>query len=175
MIFSVKRNILAILAVAMTASQAGAEIVSSSASHYELKHEALSTLPPTAIWQRLQNPGSWWHPDHTYSGDSRNMSVELQAGGVWREDWDGKSVLHGTVLYLEPQKVLRLNAPFGPLQQMGVTTIWTINISAEGSGSMISFSETSGGSSHSGLDKIAPAVDFVKSEAIKRLANISNE
>lgn len=158
------------LGLAMAVPGAGAEIVSSASDHYRLKHEAVSELTPDALWQRLVHPEDWWHPDHTYSGDAAHLSLDPTAGGLWREDWAGGSVVHGSVLYAEPGHVLRLDAPFGPLQQMAVEVVWTITLSPEGEGTRIVFEEIASGSSASGLDAIAPAVDGVKAEAIARLA-----
>lgn len=147
-----------------------AEIVSSSASHYVLRHEAKSELDIEALWERLIEPSLWWHPEHTYSGDSKNLSLEPKAGGLWREDWNENSVEHGRVINVATGKMIRLDAPFGPLQEMAVTTIWTITIKADGDHSIIVFDEIANGSSLSGLDELAKAVDFVKSEAIVRLS-----
>ena len=148
---------------------AAAEILESSDTHYVLRHEAQSSLSPESLWKRLIVPGSWWHPDHTYSGHAANMQLDPQAGGLWREDWADRSVWHGTVLYVEPGRVLRLEAPFGPLQALGAHTVWTITIAAEGDGSLVVFDEVSSGPPSADLDETAKAVDFVKDEAIRRL------
>ncbi len=157
--------------IALCVSQVSyADIQSSSQSHYVLKHEAYSELPPEEVWKKLITPSSWWHPDHTYSGDSENISFDAQAGGLWREDWQGNSVLHGEVLLVNKNKTLRLNAPFGPLQALGVNTVWTISLTATGSGTTIRFDEVCNGTPHSNLGDIAKAVDFVKEQTIQRLA-----
>ena len=71
---------------------------------------------------------------------------------------------------------LVLNAPFGPLQGMAVISVWTISLDAqENGGTRITFDHVTNGSSASGLDAIAPAVDFVKSEALKSLARPHDE
>lgn len=167
----ISKLFVAAITAATFSISAFAEIVSSSSSHYRLKHEATSDLPPDALWSRLIFPSDWWHPDHTYSGDSSNLNLEVTAGGLWREDWDGGSVVHGTVLYVKTGTLLRLDAPFGPLQGMDVTTIWTITIEANGEGSRVVFDEVSNGSPASGLNDIATAVDYVKQEAIQRLVS----
>lgn len=151
-----------------------AKIISSTAEHYVLQHQAESSLPPQALWQRLVQPSQWWHPDHTYSGDAQNLTLELHAGGLWREDWEGNSVLHGSVLNVVNGTLLRLDAPFGPLQELAVKTVWTISIKpvekeAPEKGSIVTFDEIANGSAISGLDELAKAVDYVKGEAIKRL------
>ncbi|MEO0981702.1 MAG: SRPBCC domain-containing protein [Pseudomonadota bacterium] len=156
-------------ALVLAAPVAAAEVTASGPDHYVLKHEAVSDLAPEALWKKLIRPETWWHPDHTYSGDAANLELDAAAGGLWREVWEGGSVSHGQVLLAKPGEQLRLDAPFGPLQEMGVAVVWTITLSAEGAGTKVVFDEVASGSSASGLDAIAPAVDFVKSEAIARL------
>lgn len=149
-----------------------AEILSSAPDHYTLYHESLTELSPDEAWARLIEPASWWSPEHTYSGDAANLSLDLQAGGLWREDWQGGSVAHGGVLSVQRGTALRLDAPFGPLQGMAVNVVWTISISQTESGTLIIFDEVATGSRESGLDAIAPAIDLVKQEAIERLAAV---
>lgn len=158
-----------LLAAAGLALPASAEIITVSPDHYTLRHEAVSALSPEDMWQRLIQPSIWWSPDHTFSGDANNLSLDPQAGGLWREDWDGGSVAHGKVLSVMEGQSLRLDAPFGPLQGMAVTVIWTITIEPDGDGTRIIFDEVATGSSASALGQIAPAVDGVKGEAIARL------
>jgi len=154
----------------MLAAFAGhAEVVSSSSTHFVLRHEATTPLSPDAAWERLTDPASWWHPDHTYSGDSANLSLEVTAGGLWREDWDGGSVAHGRVLFVAKGRSIRLDAPFGPLQAVGAYTIWTITITPAESGAVVTFDEIATGPPTAKLDELAPAVDFVKGEAMRRL------
>lgn len=148
---------------------ARAEIIQSSADHYTLRQEATSELPPDQLWQRLINPQNWWHPDHTYSGSAEHLSLDPVAGGVWAEHWDGNSVIHGTVVNVMAGSMLRLDAPFGPLQEQAIHAVWTITIEAHESGSKVTFNEVATGSSASGLEELAKAVDYVKTEAMSRL------
>ncbi len=168
-----------ILLVAITASSiflvgfgeaVYADVITRSQDQYSLRQEAQSSLAPEAVWNKLIKPATWWHPDHTYSGDAANLSLDAKAGGLWREDWEGGSVLHGSVLQVSAGKQLRLDAPFGPLQDIAVKVVWTITITPSADGSRIVFDEIANGTNASKLDALAPAVDFVKTEAIKRLA-----
>lgn len=165
------RKIFALAIGLMATTQAHADVVDASGDHYVLKHEGRSTLSPADLWARLIKPETWWHPDHTYSGDAGNLSLEPVAGGLWREEWQDGSVLHGEVLNAVPGKLLRLDAPFGPLQGMGVSVVWTISIKPDGEGSLVTFDEIANGSSSSKLDALAPAVDGVKAEAMRRLTS----
>lgn len=164
-------SIVSITVTSLIALPAHAKVVHSAPDHFTLKHEAISTIPPKALWKKLIKPQTWWHPDHTYSGSSKNLSLKAKAGGLWKEVWPEGSVIHGEVLYIKKGEQLRLSAPFGPLQEMAVTDVWTITISPHENGSKIVFDEVANGTAASGLDELAKAVDFVKQEAIERLAD----
>ena len=157
------------LMMMFAAAPAQAEIISSSDDHYVLRQYATSDLSVDLLWAKLIEPSQWWHPDHTYSGDSKNLSLDLAAGGLWREDWSGNSVYHGSVLSVIEGKMLRLDAPFGPLQGLAVSTVWTISVKSEGDKTVVTFDEIANGTLISQLDEIAKAVDYVKSEALSRL------
>ena len=162
----------AVVAICLLPNDSSAEIVSASDTHFVLRHEATSALSAGGLWQRLIQPATWWHPDHTYSGSAENLSLDVKAGGAWREVWAEGSVIHGTVLLVKNGETLRLNAPFGPLQGLGAYTIWTITISPEGEGSKVVFDEVSNGPPSANMAETAAAVDFVKTEAIRRLTQL---
>lgn len=163
-------RLLGVLALLSPAAAHG-EVVKSSGDHYTLRQEGVSPLAPEALWDRLLKPDTWWHPDHTWSGSAENLSLNPHAGGPWMESWDGNVVEHGRVLALMENRMLRLDAPFGPLQGMGVTVTWTITLAPdeETGGTRVVFDEVANGSSQSGLDQIAAAVDGVKTQAMNRL------
>ena len=138
-----KKTAVIVAALLLVSLGAKAEIVSASDTHFMLRHEAYSALGTDDLWERLVEPASWWHPDHTYSGDSANLSLDATAGGLWREAWEGGSVSHGRVLYVKRGQQLRMAAPFGPLQGLGAYTIWTISITPAENGSKVVFDEVS--------------------------------
>lgn len=155
---------------------AQAEVMAATPDHFTLKLEAQSELSPGEVWTRLIEPSDWWLPDHSFSGDSNNLFLDPQAGGLWREEWESGSVWHGTVLQAQPEKTLVLSAPFGPLQGLAVTSIWTITLSSTDSGgTLVTFDHVTNGTAASNLDALAPAVDFVKSEALKSLVQPNAE
>ena len=164
----IKTRLIAASALTLAiGANAAAEVVAAAPDHFTLTLEAETELSPSEVWARLIEPSDWWLPDHTYSADSNNLTLDPQAGGLWREDWDGGSVWHGTVIQAHPEKMLVLSAPFGPLQGLAVTSIWTISLAPnEAGGTLITFDHVTNGTSASQLDQLAPAVDFVKSEAL---------
>ena len=164
-----------LIAAALVGLPASAEVVTATADHYTLRHEAVSELSVEETWERLIQPDTWWHPDHTYSGKAEHLWLNPNAGGPWMESWEGNAVEHGRILSILENKMLRLDAPFGPLQGMGVQVTWTITLEedSETGRTKIVFDEVANGSSQSGLAQIAPAVDGVKQQAITRLADPS--
>ena len=163
------RILMTLFGGVLLASPATADVIKSAPDHFTLKQEGISALSPDDLWNRLIDPASWWHPDHSYSGKSEHFSLDLKAGGLWLEKWDGGAVAHGEVLYFKNGEQLRLDAPFGPLQEIGVKAVWTITLSPHEDGTRVVFDEIVNGTEHSGLDKLAPAVDYVKTEAMSRL------
>lgn len=159
--------------LAFWACAATAEVVSATPSHFTLKMEAIADAPPEKVWAKLIDPAQWWSADHTYSGDAGNLSLELRPGGAWREDWAGHGVEHGRVLFFEENEGLRLEAPFGPLQALAVQAVWSITLTPENDGKRtgVTFEFVCNGSDQSRLDELAPAVDYVKTQALEALAS----
>lgn len=166
-----KHTLISLVFLSFGLTSAGAEITTASPDHFTLKLEATSPLSPEEVWHKLIDPSQWWDSDHTYSGDAQNLSLDLRAGGLWAEDWSDGSVAHGQVLYVSPNRVLRLEAPFGPLQGKAINAVWTISLQQADEGTLIIFDFIANGTDNSGLDELAAAVDFVKSAAIESLAN----
>ena len=163
---------MAMMALTCFVGVAQGEVISSGPDHYTLKQEAESPLPLDELWERLIEPAKWWHPDHTYSGDANNLVLDLEPGGTWSEAWDENFVVHGRIMLVKNKEELRLDAPFGPLQERAVTVVWTISLmETEVGGTYVRFEERASGSQTSDLDALAPAVDYVKSEAIQRLVD----
>ncbi|GGY49669.1 hypothetical protein [Parvularcula lutaonensis] len=167
------RAFLTAIAGAIAITSAHAEVASASEHGFVLEHEVTSPFAPDALWHRLMQPAQWWDPDHTYSGDAANLSMEDTAGAYWREDWDTGSVIHGQVLLVKEGEELILSAPFGPLISTAADCRWTIRLEpTEDGGTLIKSSHTIAGVPGTGLEELAPAVDFVMGNGVKRLAGV---
>ena len=53
---------------------------------FNLRHvaEAPNVAPPV-VWAALADVGKWWDPEHTYSGDARNLTLEPFVRGCFCE------------------------------------------------------------------------------------------
>src|SRR5262245_62863020 len=117
-------------------SGAHAEIVSAGPAGFNLRHTAeVPNLPPPVIWAALADVAKWWDPKHTYSGDSRNLTLEPFVRGCFCEKLSlYAGIEHARVVYAQPTKTLRLNGALGPLQDFGVSGSMTWQIEPSGGG-----------------------------------------
>lgn len=162
---------VAVYALAILAVQpVRAEIVSASPSGFEVREAAHVSVKPAEAFASLGTPSRWWSPDHTYSKSAANLALELRAGGCWCETLlDGGSVQHMIVVNVQPGKMLRLRGALGPLQSLAVDGAMTIGLVPDTSGTAIEMTYAVGGYSKDGLDKLAPPVDHVLGDQIRRL------
>ena len=151
------------------AAQAHADVKAAAPDGMIIQIKGEVALSRDDAWSRLINLGSWWSDAHTYSGSAASMYVDAVAGGCWCELWEGGEVEHGRVIYVAQNQTLRFDAALGPLQDLGVKAALTFTLakgSAEGRTSITVDMKVTG-SSLSGLDKLAAAVDQVLAEQVK--------
>ena len=162
-------TVLGVLSVAGTAR---AEIVSAGPSGFSLRHTAEApNVPPPMIWAALSDIAKWWDPEHTYSGDARNLSLDPYVRGCFCEKLSlYAGIEHGTVVYAQPAKTLRVNGALGPLQEFGVNGVMTWQIESAAGGSRITFTYNVGGFADRPLADWAPIVDEVLGGQLQRLA-----
>lgn len=149
-----------------------AEIVSAGPNGFNLRHTVdTPNVAPPVIWAALADVAKWWDPEHTYSGDARNLSLDPAVRGCFCEKLSlYAGIEHGTVVYAQPAKTLRVIGALGPLQEFGVNGVMTWNIEAAGGGSRITFTYNVGGFADRPLADWAPIVDEVLGGQLQRLA-----
>jgi hypothetical protein len=99
------------------------KIVNAAPNGFNLRHviEAPNVAAPVA-WAALSDIAKWWDPEHTYSGDARNLSLDPVVRGCFCEKFSlYAGIEHGRVVYAQPAKTLRVIGALGPLQEFGVT------------------------------------------------------
>ncbi len=150
-----------------------ADVKSSAAGHFLLSIEKEVKAPSDVVWRHLLDLGSWWNSSHTWSGDSKNLTLTTKPGGGFDETLpNGGFVRHMAVIYCDPEKKLRLSGVLGPLQEEALTGTMTITLTKKDSSTVITTTYKVAGHMDAGLDKIAPLVDKVLTEQITRLAAV---
>jgi uncharacterized protein YndB with AHSA1/START domain len=161
---------LAVLAVC--ALPASAELKSVSASTFQLSAIRSTAASPQQAFAALsQKLPAWWHPEHTWSGAAKNLSLKARAGGCFCETLPGGgSVEHARVVFVKPPEVLRLEGGLGPLQNLGVVGVLTFNVAPAANGSTITLTYTVSGNLPAEPQGLATAVDQVLTQQLERLA-----
>ena len=134
--------------------------------------ESTVTIQGTAatVYQELGKVSRWWDPEHTWSGAASNLSLDPQAGGCFCEKLaDGGSIQHGRVLYVQPNVMLRLDAPLGPLQEMPVTGVLTFKLTPAEGTTQVTMTYRVSGMFTMESGKLAPIVDQVMTHQLSRL------
>ncbi len=164
----------AIIGLAMAigaASPAMAEVKSVTPQGFALVSTVTVSAAPGAVFAAMLQPGRWWNPAHSYSGDGANMTLEPVAGGCFCEKLpkSGGQVEHMRVVYIQPGSAIRLRGALGPLQAEGVDGALTWTLKPAGTGTEISQTYVVGGYLRAGAETLAPPVDQVMTEQLTRL------
>jgi uncharacterized protein YndB with AHSA1/START domain len=170
----VGRRILPFAAFAVAcAAPAGAEVTGQNASGFATAGTVAIAAPPDRVWAALVQPGRWWNPQHSWSGDAANLTLEPVAGGCFCETLaNGGSVEHMRVIYADPARQLRLSGALGPLQGEGLAATLTVTLEKAGARTTLAWTYKAGGYTGLPLAQIAPAVDGVVSEQFARLGSL---
>jgi uncharacterized protein YndB with AHSA1/START domain len=159
--------------VALLSTSLAAEVTSVGPSGFAVKHEVPIKAAPGIVYDALAvKVGSWWSPDHTYSKDSKNLSIAAVPGGCFCERFpDSGGVQHMTVVYASPGKALRMTGALGPLQGSGLAGSMTWDLAKSETGTKLVVTYVVGGYMAGGFEKIAPAVDAMVGGQAARLRN----
>jgi uncharacterized protein YndB with AHSA1/START domain len=168
----IRNMALAIIFCAIGIVFAAAEVADSSASGFTVKNSLSINAAPDEVYRRLLHVGEWWNSEHTYSGDSHNLSIEAKAGGCFCEKLpNGGSVQHMEVLLAMPGRTLRMGGGLGPLQGIGAVGSLTIQFSQVGAGTKLTMTYAVAGYLPAGMNTWAVPVDSVLTGQFVRLKN----
>jgi uncharacterized protein YndB with AHSA1/START domain len=165
------RSVLVAFLVATIVAQA--EVVDSSSNGFTVRTTLTIQAPPNDVYRKfIRNIGDWWSPDHTFSGDSHNLSIEEKAGGCFCEKLpNGGGVRHLEVVNLMPGKSVTLSGALGPLQSMAATGTLTVQFAPAEGGTKLTVTYAVGGYTPGGMNPLASTVDAVIAEQFTRFKN----
>ena len=156
-------------AIALVSTSASAEVVSASSNGFQVRQTVNLVVPPAAAFDAFRNIGAWWDPEHTYSGDSANLSLALVPGGCFCERLPkGGGIEHMRVTYIEPGKHVVLTGALGPLLYEAVTGVMDVQVKTIAGGAQLTLDYKAAGFAKGGADKLALAVDSVLAGQMKR-------
>jgi uncharacterized protein YndB with AHSA1/START domain len=155
------------IAIAVLSSTARADVVDSAAGGFTVRQTITVAAPAAKAWGALLDVRSWWDKSHTWSGDAANLSIDPTPGGCFCEKLPGGGgVRHMTVVYADPNKLLRLTGGLGPLQDMAVTGVLTFKLTEAQGKTTLEMTYKIGGYASTGLAGLARPVDGVIGEQL---------
>ena len=162
---------LILVACLLSATPAAAEVVSASPNGFEVRHTVNLVAKPEVTFSAFANVGAWWNAEHTYSGEAKNLSLDLRPGGCFCEriPKGGGGVEHLRVAYVDPGKRVVLTGPLGPLLYEAVTGVMDVQVKSTAAGSQLTLDYRASGFANGGAERLAPLVDQVLAEQMKRL------
>ena len=136
-----------------------------------VKFEVSINAPAPKVYDALiAQVGSWWNPEHTYSHDAKNLSIDARPGGCFCEKLpNGGGIEHLRVVYVAPPKIVRFSGALGPLQASGVAGSMTWKLTGGPDNTRLDLSYSVGGFIQGGFEKMAPAVEAMLREQFDRL------
>jgi uncharacterized protein YndB with AHSA1/START domain len=154
----------------LLSSTAMAEVNQSGPDHFLIGFSADVAATPARTYAAISQVQHWWSSEHTWSGDAANLNLKAEAGGCFCERWKQGSSEHGRVLMAVTDKLLRLQAPLGPLQESALNGVLSFQLAGGADGTtQLNVDYRVNGASASALDQVAPAVDQVLAMQIDRL------
>ena len=162
----------AIVVIALVTMQCAArsEVVDQQANGFSLQEKEQIAATPDKIYAALIDPARWWSSAHAFSGDAKNMTLDARAGGCWCEKLpDGGSVLHMTVVFADPGKLLRLRGALGPFQSTGMEGAMNIVLAPNKQGTEVKLVYNLGGYVWDGYQALPKTADGVLGLQLFRL------
>ena len=161
-------GMLALVMLSGTAAQSAPQITPNG---FLVKFEVSINAPAAKVYDALvRQVGSWWNPEHTYSHDAKNLSIDPRPGGCFCEKLRNRGgIEHLRVVYVAPPQIVRFSGALGPLQASGVAGSMTWKLTGVPDTTRLELSYSVGGFIDGGFEKIAPAVEAMLHEQLDRL------
>jgi uncharacterized protein YndB with AHSA1/START domain len=151
------------------ASAAQAEVVSANANGLHIRHEVQIVVAPANAYSAFGQMPSWWNAEHTYSGKSSNLSLSMTPGGCMCERFTGGGgIEHMRVTYVEPGKRAVMTGSLGPLLYLATSGVMDVQFERIAGGTKVTLDYKAAGFAEGGADKLAPIVDGVLADQMRR-------
>ena len=158
-----------LLSALVLASPAPAEVLNASDHGFEIQHSINLVVPQPQAFAAFGQIGRWWSKDHTYSGDAARMSLQMRPGGCFCEPLEGGGgIEHMRVTFVQPGERVVLTGSLGPLLYEATSGVIDVKVERIAGGSRVTMNYRAAGFAKGGADRMAPLVDQVLGEQMKR-------
>jgi hypothetical protein len=148
-----------------------ADIVDAGPGGFTVKTSIdIAAIPKAAYIAFVVWIGSWWDAQHTWSGDAKNLSIDARVGGCFCERLPaGGAVQHMSIVWLQPEKVVRMVGGLGPLQELAVSGTMTWEFKPTAGATRVDMTYAVSGYAKDGLVPLAKTVDALLADQVSRL------
>ena len=162
-------RLVPLIVLSLMATPASAAVVSANSNGFHIRQSAQMVVAPAEAYSAFGRVGSWWSAEHTYSGKAANLSMALSPGGCFCERLDGGGgIEHLRVSYLDPGKRIVLTGSLGPLLYEATAGVMDVKFERIAGGTRVTMDYRVAGFANGGAEKMAPLVDSVLAEQLKR-------
>ena len=160
---------LVFLGVVLLASvPTSAAVIQSGPNGFVVRHSVNLVVPPDQAYAAIGELPRWWDKDHTYSGDSANLSMSLRAGGCFCERLEkGGGIEHMRVTLVQPGERVVMTGALGPLLYEGVSGVMDLKVEKIAGGAKVTMDYRAAGFANGNAATLAPLVDKVLAEQIR--------
>ena len=153
----------------LCSAPAGAEVVSADAHGFELSNTVNLVIPVNQAYAAFSRLGSWWNDEHTYSGKAANIQLMLRPGGCFCEAIPtGGGVEHMRMSVVQPNERIVMSGALGPVLYEAATGVMDVKFERIAGGAKVTMNYRAAGFAKGDADKMAPIVDQVLAEQLKR-------
>ncbi len=153
----------------MLSAPAAAEVVSSGPHGFEVRNSVSLVVPLPQAYAAFGRLNAWWGDNHTYSGKAANMRLALQPGGCLCETIpEGGGVEHMRVSVVQPNERIVMTGSLGPVLYEAASGVMDVQFERIAGGTRVTMNYRAAGFANGNGDKMAPLVDSVLAEQMKR-------
>ena len=166
------RTLFVLLVVMLARTwRTAAEVAVKGPTGFVVQQRVDVPVSPQRAYDAFTRIGDWWSGAHSFSGDAKNITLDVRPGGCWCEALpQGGFVKHMELVHAAPGTRLVFSGGLGPLQSMGVAGAMTITFApgASANSTRVTLRYDVGGRDDKGFADIAGPVDAVLAEQMTR-------
>lgn len=156
------------VAALLLGAPATAEVVHSDNHGFEVSESVIVHATADQALTAFTQVANWWIADHTYSGNTANLSLDARPGGCLCERFPGGGgIEHLHVTYYEPGKYLIMTGALGPLLHEAVNGVMNVHVDPDPAGTRLTIDYRTSGFANGGGEKFAAMVDHMLGDSIQ--------
>lgn len=162
-------RVVPLIVLSVMTAPAGAAVVGAGEHGFEVQHSVNLVVPQAEAFVAFGQVGKWWSNEHSYSGDAKRMSLQMRAGGCFCEPLEGGGgIEHLRVTFIQPGERVVLTGSLGPLLYEATSGVMDVKVERIAGGSRVTMNYRAAGFAKGGAAAMAPLVDQVLGEQMKR-------